>query len=62
MEKVVRIFRSFEEADKADLEERMRMTPRERLRVMVELRDFRHPDAAQQRLVRVSRLLKRQQG
>jgi hypothetical protein len=38
VEKAVRLFRSFEEADQADLKERMRMTPQERMRVMETLR------------------------
>ena len=58
MEKVVRIFRSFEEADAADAEEDMRRTPQERLQIMMDLRDRYYPDAPQQGLARVFRIAK----
>jgi hypothetical protein len=56
MEKVLRIFNSFAEADEHDREQYARMTPEERLRIVIELRDLRHPDAAQQGLARVCRV------
>jgi hypothetical protein len=34
------------------------LTPEERLRIAIELRDLRHPDAAQQGLARVYRIVK----
>ncbi|SPE31522.1 hypothetical protein SBA3_180012 [Candidatus Sulfopaludibacter sp. SbA3] len=58
VEKKVRIFASFEEADKADAREDAAMSPEERLRILLELRDRRHPDAAEQRLARVYRVVK----
>jgi hypothetical protein len=57
VEKTVRIFRSYKEADEADVREDAVMTPQERLRIVIELRDRRHPDAAQQGLARVCRVV-----
>lgn len=45
-EKRVRAFNSFEDADKADARGDAAMSPEERLNVVIELRDRRHPDAA----------------
>ena len=56
MEKVVRKFRSFEEADAAEDETYMRMSPQERMRILSELREFVYPDAADQRFARVYRI------
>jgi hypothetical protein len=58
MEKVVRIFNSPAEADEADALFDAQLTPEERIRIAIELRDRRHPDAAQQRLERVCRVVK----
>ena len=58
MEKVVRIFHSFEEADAAEHETYMRMTPDERMRIVLQLREQIYPDAIKQRLARVSRVVK----
>ena len=57
VEKVVRIFRSPKEADEADALADARLTPEERLRILMELRDRNHPDAIKQRLVRVCRVV-----
>ncbi|MGA3095649.1 MAG: hypothetical protein ABSF25_04265 [Bryobacteraceae bacterium] len=57
MEKVVRIFSSFEDADEADARDDAAMSPEERLKILLELRDRRHPDAAEQGLARVSRVV-----
>ena len=57
MEKRVRIFRSFEEADKADDELYAAMSSQERLAIVIELWNRRHPDAAEQRLARVFRIV-----
>jgi hypothetical protein len=57
VEKTVRIFRSFQEADEADAREDAAMTPQERLRIVIDLRDRRHPDATQQGLARVYRVV-----
>jgi hypothetical protein len=50
MEKVVRVFSSFEEADEADARYYASLTPEERLRILIDLRDRAHPDAAEQGL------------
>jgi len=47
VEKVVRKFASFEEADEADALFDASLSPEERLRILIELRDRRHPDAAE---------------
>jgi hypothetical protein len=57
VEKVVRIFSSFEDADEADARDDAAMSPEERLKILLELRDRRHPDAAEQGLARVSRVV-----
>ena len=56
MEKVVRVFSSFEEADEADARYYASLTPEERLRILIDLRDLAHPDAAEQGLARVYRV------
>ena len=62
VEKTVRIFSSFKDADEASVREDMAMTPAERIRLVIELRDRRHPDAAKQGLARVCRIIKREQS
>ena len=59
MEKVVRIFRSFEEADEADQEYFERLTPQQRLDIFLELLwRGRSGDEADERLERVYRIVK----
>ena len=57
MEKKVRIFASFEEADEADARDDASMSAQQRLNLLIQLHDERHPDAAEQRLARVSRVV-----
>jgi hypothetical protein len=57
VEKTARVFASFEDADEADARCDAAMSSEERLNILVELRDRRHPDAAEQRLARVSRVV-----
>src|SRR5437879_13619166 len=57
MIKRVRVFASFAEADQQDAADDARLTPEERIRMVIELRDQRHPDAAQQGLARVCRVV-----
>ena len=57
VEKKVRVFASFGEADEADARDDAAMSPEQRLNALIELRDRRHPDAAEQRLARVSRVV-----
>lgn len=47
MEKVVRVFGSHAEADEAEALSDAQLSPDERIRITIELRDRRHPDAAQ---------------
>jgi hypothetical protein len=56
VEKVIRVFTSFEEADAHDAAEDARLTPEQRLQITIDLRDLLHPDAAQQGLARVCRI------
>lgn len=58
VEKKVRIFPNFKEADEADTRAYANLTPEERLRITLELRHRHHPDAATQRLARVCRIIK----
>ena len=62
MEKVVRVFHSFEEVDAADVAEDQAMTPEERLAVVFELQARLYPDAAQQRFARIYRLTQRERS
>lgn len=62
VEKKVRIFSSFEEADDADARDYMAMSPEQRIQIVIELRDRLHPDAAKQGLARVCRVIKREQS
>jgi hypothetical protein len=55
VEKTAKIFANFEDADEADAHDDAAMSSEERLKIVIELRDRRHPDAAEQRLARVSR-------
>ncbi|MGD0200919.1 MAG: hypothetical protein ABSD27_09240 [Bryobacteraceae bacterium] len=57
MEKRVRVFASFQDADEAEARTDAAMSYEERLNILIELRDSRHPDAAEQRLARVSRII-----
>lgn len=60
MEKVVRIFRSFEESEKADKEYNLALSPEERLEILFELIDRVQLNEAQPRLERVYRVVKLQ--
>jgi hypothetical protein len=62
VEKVVKLFNSFEDADEADARDDAAMSPERRLRILIELRDRRHPDAAEQRLARVLRVVELEQS
>jgi hypothetical protein len=57
MEKVVRIFNSFAEADEADALALARMTPEERVNMFFEIQGRAQTDAAEPRLERVCRVL-----
>jgi len=57
VEKTVRIFSNLRDADEAIAREDMAMSPDERIKLVIELRDRRHPDAAKQGLARVVGLL-----
>ncbi|MGA3028401.1 MAG: hypothetical protein ABSF98_26950 [Bryobacteraceae bacterium] len=62
MEKTVRVFASFADADEADARDDASMSPEQRLNILIELRDQRHPDAAEQGLARVSRVVELERG
>jgi hypothetical protein len=57
MEKAIRVFASFEEADAADAVSRAQMTPQQRVDIFFELRERANPDAFKQGLARVYRVL-----
>jgi hypothetical protein len=57
MEKTVRFFSNLEEADQADARADSGLTPEQRLEIVMTLRDTMHPDAPQQGLVRVCRIV-----
>jgi hypothetical protein len=56
MEKSLRIFESFEEAEAADAAEDAAMTPQQRLQIALDLRNRFYPDAIKQGLARVLRI------
>ena len=62
VEKKVRVFSSFQEADEADVRAHASMSAKERLQLVIDLRDRRHPDAANQGLARVCRIIKRERS
>ncbi len=62
MEKVIRVFDSFEAADEADAAEDFNMTPEQRMAILFELRERYYPDAAQQGLARVCRVIDLEQS
>lgn len=57
VERTVRVFGSFEAADEADARNDAAMSSEERLNILLELRDRRHPNATEQRLARVYRVV-----
>ncbi|HZM03151.1 MAG TPA: hypothetical protein VFC44_09015 [Candidatus Saccharimonadales bacterium] len=61
MEKVIRTFKSFEEADKADAEFYRALTPEQRLDILGELIARVYPDAHKQGIERVCRIIKLQE-
>jgi hypothetical protein len=62
VEKVVRVFDTFEEADAADALFRAQMTPQQRVDIFFELRERAHPDAFKQGFARVYRVLELEQS
>ena len=60
MEKVARIFASFEEADEADRQAYERMSPQERIQMLLTLRRMmvKEGDESAERLERVLRVVK----
>jgi hypothetical protein len=57
VEKVVRVFNGFEEADADDVISRIQMSPQQRVGIFFELRERAHPDAFKQGFARVYRVL-----
>lgn len=62
VEKWVRKFNSFEEAEQAEVRDDMGMTPEQRLEIVIELMNRGLPDGAQQRLARVFRIIKHERS
>jgi predicted XRE-type DNA-binding protein len=57
VERTAKVYTSFKAADEAGARDDAAMSPAERLNILIELRDRRHPDAAEQRLARVYRIV-----
>lgn len=57
IEKVIRVHRSLAEADAADARARAELTPQQRVEIFFELRERVYPNAAQQGLARVGRVI-----
>jgi hypothetical protein len=62
MEKVIRIFHSFEEADEADARDRRSMTPEERVEVFLAIQQRAFRNGADEKLARVCRVLTLEQS
>ena len=62
MDKVVRIFQSFQEADEANDRERRAMTPEERVEVFLAIQQRALPNGVDERLARVCRVLNLEQS
>jgi hypothetical protein len=60
MEKVIRKFASFQEAEAAEIEEDLAMTPEQRVAMVLELQARIYPNAAQQGFARVYRITQRE--
>lgn len=58
MEKVARVFRSFEESEEADREYYLSLTPSERMDILLELVNQRQGDDAAKGFQRVWRIVK----
>lgn len=56
MEKVIRKFSSHEEADDAEVEDDLRLTPAQRIQIVLDLQAWKNPDADTQRFARVYRI------
>ena len=61
MEKVARKFRSFAEAEKADRESYLSLTPEQRLDILGELIARVHPNSVEEKIERISRTIKLQE-
>lgn len=62
VQKKIQVHRSFKEAEEADAASDAALSPQERLKITIDLHNQRHPDAAQQRLARVARVITLQQS
>ena len=62
MEKVARIFRSFAEAEKSDAEYYRSFTPEQRLEMLFDMIQTYQAHESEQRLKRVCRIVKLQEG
>jgi hypothetical protein len=58
VEEKIRVFDSFADADRAEVEYHMSLTPAQRIQLVIELRNQRHPDAFEQGLARVCRVVR----
>lgn len=62
MEKVVRIFESFKDADEANILERRSLTPEERVEIFLEIQQRGFRNGVDERLARVCRVLTLEQS
>lgn len=62
VELTIRRFQNFEDADAADADEDRRMTPEQRIALVLELQERVYPGASQQRLERVYRITQLEQS
>jgi hypothetical protein len=62
LEKTARAFASFADAEEAEARYDAATSPEERLKILIELRDRRHPDAAEQRMARVFQVMGLERG
>jgi len=62
VEKVLRVFRGFAEAEAADADEERNMTPEQRIAIVLEMRERMYGNEPQQGLARVYRIVQREQS
>ena len=62
MEKVIRVFDSFSEAEAADIENDLRRSNVDRIELLLHLREMVYGDAVEQGFTRVCRVIEREQS
>ncbi len=59
---VIRVFDSFEAAEAAEVEAALLTTGEQRIETVLELQKWIYPDAAEQRLIRICRIIEQERS